>query len=416
MQLCQKENVPLSELAHTIQADPVLAGRIVKIANVANPNKSRPIASVTIDTLILIGIHAVRQVVLGFSLVSAYRDGECEGFDYSRYWSRSVAMASAAQAIGAILRIAPPAELFTCGLLADIGKLGIAAARPVAYSELISQLEQNSPRNLKAAETSRFGMSHSELTAEMMHDWGFPKLFIDAVFHHENPEASGFIEGSRQRKLTYILQLAAWLAEAYLATAEVRVAMMPRIFQLGSTLNLNAEQIVDIANQTVTEWHDWGRLLNIKIDDIPPFVIESQQSVEVNAVTMDAQVSPMHILFADDDETLIFMVSKFLGAAGHVVFTANNGRQAYDIANREKPQVIVADWVMPETDGLTLCRAIRETAWGKKIYFIILTTLEDDQHQIEAFEAGADAYMKKPFDPRLLNAKLLAAQRRTQGS
>jgi HD-like signal output (HDOD) protein len=107
MQLCQRDNVSLPDLAHTIQADPVLAGRIIKIANTANPNKSRPIASVTTDTLILIGIHAVRQVVLGFSLLTSYQQGACKAFNYTRYWARSVGMASAAQAIGAAIRIAP---------------------------------------------------------------------------------------------------------------------------------------------------------------------------------------------------------------------------------------------------------------------------------------------------------------------
>src|SRR5574343_1355365 len=74
MQLCQDENLSLKDLAQTIQGDPALAGRIIKIANYVNPNRSRPIAAVTTDTLVLIGIHAVRQVVLGLSLVGNYRD------------------------------------------------------------------------------------------------------------------------------------------------------------------------------------------------------------------------------------------------------------------------------------------------------------------------------------------------------
>lgn len=417
MNLCQKENFSLPELAHVIQADPVLAGRVIKIANAANPNKSRPIASVTIDTLILIGIHAVRQVVLSFSLINSYQQGACKAFDFQRYWSRSVAVAGAAQAIGNLLRIAPPAEMFTCGLLSGIGRLGIAAVRPEAYSEVLSGLKETSANDLKTAEKNRFGISHCDLGAEMMTDWGIPKLFIDAVFFHENPETSDFAESSRQNKLTYTLQLAALMADACLETENAKEALMPRIFQIGSILSLNKEQVIDIANQVMSEWHDWSILLNIQTSKIPTFQFRLPENTEdgpeeIETTNLQPTAQPMRILFADDDDALTFMIGKLLSASGHTVFTARNGRQAYEIAQREQPQVIIADWLMPETNGLAFCRAIREQIWGENIYFMILTALEDERRQIEAFEAGVDIYMKKPLNARLLNAKLLAAQRR----
>ncbi len=417
MRLCQRENVSLPELAHTIQADPVLAGRIIKIANVVNHNKARPIASVTTDTLILIGIHAVRQVVLGFSLVTSYQEGACKAFDYSRYWARSVAMASAAQAIGATIRIAPPAELFTCGLLAGIGKLGLAAARPEDYSELLKKTSGNSTEDIEAAETAHFGLSHRDLSAEMMLDWGIPKLFIDAVFHHEIPENSGFTEGSRQYKLTYTLQLAALLADTFLADDHARITLTPRLFTLGYRLGINPEQVVNIANQTLREWDDWGKLLNLKTYIIPEFVVPEDLATPTPAAPevpteQPVKPHPLRILIADNDDTLVFMVSKLLSMEGHVVFTARNGRIAYEIAEREHSHVILADWMMPEANGVALCRAIREKSWGKDIFYIMLTTTEDEPLQIEALEAGADAHLKKPFNPRLLTAKLTIAERR----
>jgi HD-like signal output (HDOD) protein/ActR/RegA family two-component response regulator len=416
MKLCQRENVSLPELAHTIQADPVLAGRIIKIANVANPNKSRPIASVTTDTLILIGIHAVRQVVLGFSLVASYQDGACKAFNYPRYWTRSLAMASAAQAMGAAIRIAPPAELFTCGLLCGIGQLGLAAARPEGYSALLESHSGKSTDDIVAAEIERFGLSHRSLSSEMLADWGIPKLFTDAVLYHENPEVSGFAEGSRLRKLTYTLQLAAVLADIFLSPESARETLLPQLFQLGSTLGIGAELMVGIANQTLSEWNDWSKLLNIKTTAVAAFVMPEmtvQTETPEDALPDTHQpIRPMRILIADDDETLVFMLSKILKMAGHTVMTAKNGQQALKIATDDKPQAIVADWMMPELDGVALCKAIREQAWGKDIFYIILTSLEDESRQIEAFEAGVDAFLRKPFSPRLLNAKLMIADRR----
>lgn len=415
MHLCQKENFSLPELAHAIQADPVLAGRIIKVANAANPNKSRPIASVTIDTLILIGIHAVRQVTLSFSLINSYQKGACRAFNFQRYWSRSVAMASAAQAIGSLLRIAPPAELFTCGLLADIGRLGIATAHPGAYSDMLSELAQASAGELNAAERNRFGMSHCDLGAEMMADWGIPRLFIDAVLFHEHPETSGFAEGSRQCKLTYTLQLAALIADACLENERARDRLMPGTFQTADILDLKNEQVIDIANQVLNEWYDWGCLL--KIPTYRRSAFQLPENIENSSTLTETEnlqpvAHSLRILLAGDDDALTIMVEKLLGVSGHTVFTARNSRQAYEIAQREQPHVIIADWGMPETDGLAFCRTVRGQSWGGNIYFMILAVLEDEHCQIEAFEAGVDLYMKKPFNTRLLNAKLLAAQRR----
>ena len=421
MKLCQRENVSLPELAHTIQADPVLAGRIIKIANIANPNKSRRIASVTIDTLIVIGIHAVRQVVLGFSLISANSQGECKVFDYKNYWSHSVAKASAAQAIGALLRIAPPAELFTCGLLADIGQLGLAAVRPDDYAKLITQNSNWETDSLSLAEKEMFGIDQRELSRDMMTDWGIPKLFVDAVYFHQHPEDSGFAEGSRQRKLTYTLQLASVLADAFLSAEGERKQLKDNLFLLGSTLGLEKSQLADISNQAMADWKEWGTLLEIETNASPLFVAEDlidaqEKPTEEPHFDVAAQdIAPMRIVYADDDESLLFMVKTLLTTSGHSVSTASNGIDALSLAESFKPQVVIIDWLMPGMNGPELCRAIRKAPWGSNLYLVILTTLEDERYQIEALEAGADAYLKKPFNPRLLNAKLLAAQRRQQG-
>ncbi|MCE9633873.1 MAG: HDOD domain-containing protein, partial [Methylophilales bacterium] len=116
MQLCQKEEVSLSEVSQIIRGDPVLAGRVIKIANAINPNKRRPIASVSAETVIIIGTNTVQQIVLGFSLINAKPQHLCKNFDYENFWSHSIATASAAQALGETTRIAPSTEMFTCGL------------------------------------------------------------------------------------------------------------------------------------------------------------------------------------------------------------------------------------------------------------------------------------------------------------
>lgn len=270
MNLFKQENLALPELAHTILADPALAGRIIKMANSVNPNRSRPIASVTVDTLILIGIQATRQAVLALSLVMSYRKGKCKRFDYQHFWARSIAMACAAQTAGAVVRSAPLAEIFVCGLLAEVGQLGLAEVRPDASSKLNKQYEGKPPEELLHAEFEEFGMTHRELTIAMMADWGIPKLLIDAVFFHHNPEASGYAAGSRSLNLTLLLHFSARLADLFIVSEQERAALLPRIYEAGALLGLDAAQAAMIANCAAKDWLEWGGLLDIKTVPMPP--------------------------------------------------------------------------------------------------------------------------------------------------
>ena len=273
MQLCQKDEISLTEVAHAIRGDPVLAGRIIKIANAINPNKRRPIASVCTETLIIIGTNTVQQIVLGFSLINAQQKHACKAFDYEAFWSRSIAIASAAQAIGETTRIAPAAEMFTCGLLSNVGRIGLATARPEAYTEILHSMEGKSSNELAQAETARFGMNHRDLTLLMMEDWGIPKLYAEAVFFHENPEASWFQLGSRPQKLTNELHVASLLTEVCHTTDNhASDVLLSLACKLGEAMGIEIVQMISICDQMAREWYDWGKILDIDVPLLPPFL------------------------------------------------------------------------------------------------------------------------------------------------
>lgn len=264
IQLCQKDEVPLPELARTIQGDPALSGLIIKMANAVNVNKNRPIASVTVDTLIIVGIQAIRQVVLGFSLVSGNRQGKCEKFDYAHFWLHSAAMACAAQTIGSTVRIAPLPEVFICGLLAEIGQLGLATARAEIYSKLLEHASNKPISELMQAETKLFGMNRHALTKAMMTDWGMPALFIEVVSSYDDPEAAGFSAGTRPFNFAIALQLAAQMADLYLTPGSDQPALFSRMLQTGASLDLNAEQVLMIADSAASGWLEWVGILGIQ--------------------------------------------------------------------------------------------------------------------------------------------------------
>jgi len=119
------------------------------------------------------------------------------------------------------------------------------------------------------------------------------------------------------------------------------------------------------------------------------------------------------ILVVDDEKNIVALVRRYLGNEGFHVEEAYDGKQALEKARSTSPDLIVLDLMMPEMDGLTVCKEIRKTSSAP---IIILTARDDDIDKIVGLEIGADDYMTKPFNPRELVARVKAVLRRSQGS
>ncbi|HZP57021.1 MAG TPA: response regulator transcription factor [Dehalococcoidia bacterium] len=121
---------------------------------------------------------------------------------------------------------------------------------------------------------------------------------------------------------------------------------------------------------------------------------------------------PGTILVVDDEKNIVQLARLYLNNEGFRVETASDGKQALERAKSVKPDLIVLDIMMPEMDGLTVCRELRKTS---NVPVIILTARGDDVDRIIGLEIGADDYMAKPFNPRELVARVKAVLRRAQG-
>jgi two-component system chemotaxis response regulator CheY len=90
---------------------------------------------------------------------------------------------------------------------------------------------------------------------------------------------------------------------------------------------------------------------------------------------------------------------------------AKDGESAWGVFLDHAPDVVISDWLMPGIDGDELCRRVREHPGGSYTYFILLTSLAAQAHVVRGMEAGADDYLKKPFDTDDLSSRLIAAAR-----
>ncbi|MBN1452244.1 MAG: response regulator transcription factor [Anaerolineales bacterium] len=121
---------------------------------------------------------------------------------------------------------------------------------------------------------------------------------------------------------------------------------------------------------------------------------------------------PKKILLVDDEPEILEICRDYLKAASYEVVTAKDGVQGLSIFRRERPDLIVLDLMMPEMDGLDLCRAIRRES---NVPIIMLTARVEETDKLIGLELGADDYMTKPFSPRELVARVKVVLRRVSG-
>jgi phosphoserine phosphatase RsbU/P len=119
----------------------------------------------------------------------------------------------------------------------------------------------------------------------------------------------------------------------------------------------------------------------------------------------------MRILIVEDDAVSRRMLLGLLTKQGYQVTMAANGREAWDALQRQDFSVVITDWIMPEVDGLRLCRLIRGRQQKKYTYIILITVMSGKTSYLEGIESGADDFLTKPYDPDVLRARLRVAER-----
>lgn len=119
------------------------------------------------------------------------------------------------------------------------------------------------------------------------------------------------------------------------------------------------------------------------------------------------------ILVVDDEAPIREMIAAALEMAGYNCLEAADVLSAHSIIVDQKPDLILLDWMLPNTSGIELARRLKKDTLTAEIPIIMLTAKGEEDHKIQGLEAGADDYITKPFSPRELVARLKAVLRRT---
>lgn len=112
------------------------------------------------------------------------------------------------------------------------------------------------------------------------------------------------------------------------------------------------------------------------------------------------------ILLVDDEPNLVLLMEARLKVNGYEVLTANNGQTALEVAKKEKPDLIILDLMLPKMDGYKVCALLKKDVRYAKIPIIMFTARAQQEDIQLGEEVGADAYITKPFEPKILLSKM----------
>jgi len=458
LQLTRTEDYSAEEMGDAIRTDPSLTGRILKLANSACHTGLEPATTVS-EAIMRLGSRTVRDLALAFSLISERKAGTCRSFDYELYWTRSLARAVAAQTLYRVRQIGKPEEAYICGLLSEVGLLALASVYAESYREILCGEASRDMQQLLVLERETFNIDHSEVGQCMLADWGLPERFSEAIgsfTRDRRPRA----DVTEIKDLVSTLRFATLIAEACVTDAVTPARELVRIGEgldhLRDVLGLDEPSFQRFCDTCANEWVAWGESLDIAAQRIRFSHVFNEitlareafartgETVSTNAAgpapvknvrtacsapkasaasaakgklvaataTIGETASTKEpeerftILAVDDDPVSLRLLVKHLRADNYQVEMARGGKEGLKAALRTTPDLIVVDQQMPDMDGFELVRSLRSTEAGASMFILLLTGSESEDQLVEAFDAGVDDFITKPFSPKVLSARI----------
>ena len=120
----------------------------------------------------------------------------------------------------------------------------------------------------------------------------------------------------------------------------------------------------------------------------------------------------MKILIAEDEKITRTMLARKLNNWGYEVVSASDGNEAWEILQqKDAPNLIILDWMMPGMDGVEICRRLKQIETKTPSYIILLTSLDNEEDIVSGLDAGADDYITKPFKSSELRSRINVGRR-----
>jgi diguanylate cyclase (GGDEF)-like protein len=401
LRLTSRADATSAEIERILRGDPALTGRVLAYANSASASRGRQVASIS-DAVVVLGMSALRQLVLGFSLIGSRRP--LPGFDYDAFWSRSIAEAACARQAAGVFKSVPADELFTCGLLAGIGRLTLASVYSERYAALAREIGTQGDEVLVRQEQAAFGTDHRELGAYLMRSWGIPGPLCEAtgLALRRAPPRYGRA-GGQASALTEALRLGFALADR-IAPAGAGEHLHR---WLAAPAAVSQAELSALAEAAREQWMSVCALVGVqRRADAPAAVSPPEVAPDGGA----AEAAGITVLFAGEasDARSALAEACVVNACRMVCREAQEELLRAVVEHR--PNIVVVDEPDAAGEALRAFTTLRESDLGKPLYLIALTRAERES-RIRLFTAGFDECLVRPLDSEELNARLRAVCR-----
>jgi diguanylate cyclase (GGDEF)-like protein len=436
LRLTQHEAVAPTELARVIRCDPALSGRILRLANIARTAGSPAVGDVE-SAAAALAPATLRSAALSFALLPAGRTAAGGLFDHDVYWSYTLACACAAEVLAAETQVVEPRGAYACALLSRIGMLALATVHAESFERILAETRGRSVEELLLEEREHYDIQHWEVSAAILLEWGLPEEYAQAVLALGLPRRDPELDEHDADALADLLRTASLIAQRLLEGAGLTGSHALDLYAPTSGALMDSDRLAALSARAAQSWRaacERQRLPCAGADvagvadaadagdasaapdcapssslqaGAPPGRARSAGSKE----RLELEPSALRVLVVDDDPRMLRWIDHHLRAAGYGTTTAPDGATALRLILEDAPHILLTDWRMPGMDGGELLRRVRATDLGRRIYCIVLTARDEEAQVVEAFDVGADDFVAKPCNPRVLMARVGAAHR-----
>jgi len=256
LELTSDPSVKLEDLARTIQNDQGLAAKVLRTVNSSFFGLRKRCATIE-RALVMLGLNPVKNLVLGFSLVSAIRVPDVTAFDEVAYWRRSLYTAVGARSFAVASGLPEPEEAFLGGLMQDIGVMAMLLGLGPLYQEILGRT-RGDHRLLVREELSALELQHPDIGAMLAQRWRLPEQLVIPVKYHERPTAAP----PEHAKITRCVGLGNLVHDVL--TDEEPAAALRRLYQKADAwLGLGTDAVDGVMTEVGKHAAEVARLFNL---------------------------------------------------------------------------------------------------------------------------------------------------------
>jgi len=260
IELAQDPEADIGKVADVISMDPALAAKVLRVANspiYAMRRKSENLR----QAITQLGLNGTLMLALSFSLAATMHNHADQGFDYKRYWHRSLAAATCARRLGMMVKLRSSEELFLAGLLQDIGMLVLDKLDPLFYQKL--SVGQSDHGQVRDAEQQSLGADHALIGGWILSKWGLPEYLVSAVINSHEAEFS--CEFSDCERFMHCVALSGLLVDAVSQSSPDAIEEVFGIMQ--TRLGVDRDQFTAMMSSLEEDFRDAEVMFDADLSD-----------------------------------------------------------------------------------------------------------------------------------------------------